>query len=33
MFQKFGCKMDVDLYKQILYSIFVNACKFNKEGG
>jgi len=33
LFKQYGLYLDVNLYKQILYNVFVNACKFNKMGG
>ena len=32
-FKKKGILLDVSLFEQILYNIFLNACKFNKENG
>mmetsp|Transcript_24067 Transcript_24067/g.37006 ORF Transcript_24067/g.37006 Transcript_24067/m.37006 type:complete len:115 (+) Transcript_24067:1552-1896(+) len=32
-FKNLGVQLDVDLYKQILYNVFINACKFNKTQG
>ena len=33
MLKPYGVKMDVDLYQQILYNVFVNACKYSREEG
>jgi signal transduction histidine kinase len=32
-FQQRGVMVDLKLYEQIFYNIFVNACKFNKQRG
>jgi len=32
-FKKYGLLMDVGLYQQILYNVFINACKFNRHSG
>ena len=32
-FSQHGLQMDTDLYHQILYNVFINACKFNKPSG
>jgi len=32
-FKKMGILLDIDLYKQILFNVFTNACKFNKQEG
>lgn len=33
LFKTNGIELDKDLYEQILYNVFINACKFNKKNG
>jgi len=33
MIEQHGFRLKVELYEQILYNIFINACKFNKKKG
>ena len=33
IFKTQGIELDKDLYEQILYNVFTNACKFNNKKG
>ena len=33
LLKQHGIQLDIKLYEQILYHIFLNACKFNKVSG
>lgn len=33
LFKTKGIELDKDLYEQILYNVFINACKFNNKNG